>query len=475
MNVSYVTFSDILANRLDVAFYHNRFNFTSNVYSSFCLSELFYINPTVKYENLSDNDIISFVPMEVVDEQNGVIAERRSTTVSQTKGFTKFKENDLIWAKITPCMQNGKSAIAKNLINGYGCGSTEFYVLRPKNDNVLIEYIHFILRDRRILESAKNGFSGVAGQQRVSLSYLKSIQVPLPPKEIQQQIVDLYNNAVREKQAKEQEAKALLDSIDDYLLKELGIEMPENVSNERYFKVNVMDLIGRRLDPISYNAKSKSLQKMITNSSLLKTPLKEMIIQSVSGDWGIDETEIVDESYTKCLVIRSTEFDSQYNLNLDNSRIKYRNIKTDKLKKIDVQPNDLLIEKSGGSPDQPVGRIAVLTKDIVENFNKLCYSNFIHKIRVDNSKVIPEFVYFYLKTLYNIGFTESIQSQTNGIRNLIMNEYFRQNILLPDKHKQQEIVNMIVSIQSKAKQLQQEATEVLEKAQKIIEKIIINE
>ena len=197
---------DCLNNRLDVSFYRSRFNFTSKSFPSFQLSELLWVNPTVKYENLSDNDVIAFVPMEVVDEQNGTISEQRTTTIAKTKG----------------------------------CGSTEFYVLRPKTDNVLIEYIHFILRDKRVLESAKNSFGGSAGQQRVSSSYLKSIQIPLPPIEIQQQIVALYRHAVAEKQAKEQEANALLSGIDDYLLKELGIELPENVGNERYFEVGIV-------------------------------------------------------------------------------------------------------------------------------------------------------------------------------------------------------------------------------------------
>jgi restriction endonuclease S subunit len=131
-----------------------------------------------------------------------------------------------------------------------------------------------------------------------------------------------------------------------------------------------------------------------------------------------------------------------------------------------------LIEKSGGSPDQPVGRIAFLTKEIVES-NTLCYSNFIHKIRIDNSEVIPEYIYFYLKAMYNIGFTESMQSQTNGIRNLIMNEYFKQIILLPEKDKQKQIVNNIKTIQVKAKQLQEDATEGLEKAKREVERIIV--
>ena len=138
--------------------------------------------------------------------------------------------------------------------------------------------------------------------------------------------------------------------------------MPENAENERYFTVSIGDLIGGRLDPMSYNVKNMALQRMIQDSPFAKLQLKDLIIHSVAGDWGIDETEIVNGVYSKCLVIRSTEFDNKYNLNLDNSRVKFRNIKTEKLNKIDLQVEDLLIEKSGGSPDQPVGRIATLTK-----------------------------------------------------------------------------------------------------------------
>jgi type I restriction enzyme S subunit len=249
---------DYLNNRLDVSFYGDRFSFVSEIYPSFNLSELLYVNPSVKYDNLSETDTISFVPMEVVDEKNGIIAEQRSTVVAKTKGFTRFKENDLIWAKITPCMQNGKSAVARNLINGFGCGSTEFYVLRPKSDNILIEYIHFILRDKRVLESAKNSFGGSAGQQRVSSSYLKSLKIPLPPKEIQRQIVYLYNDALAVKQSKEQQANALLASIDDYLLQELGIELPQQ-ENERYFEVRVEDLTGGQLDVKSARFKTHKM------------------------------------------------------------------------------------------------------------------------------------------------------------------------------------------------------------------------
>ena len=207
-----IHFFDLLNKRMDVSFYRSRFDFMSKSFPFFHLSDLLWINPPVKYDNLSDNDAISFVPMEVVDEQYGKIAEQRITTVSKTKGFTKFKENELIWAKITPCMQNGKSAIARNLVNGYGCGSTEFYVLRPKTDNILIEYSHFILRDKRILESAKNSFGGSAGQQRVSSGYLKSIQIPFPPIEKQNEIAEQIQSIRTNVRQLMREARAVLEN-----------------------------------------------------------------------------------------------------------------------------------------------------------------------------------------------------------------------------------------------------------------------
>lgn len=462
--------SKSFGNRLDVSFYKERFDFFSKSYPLYELNQLLYVNPQVSFKGLSNDDEISFIPMEVIDEKNGVVSEYRTTTVANNVGFTKFEDNDLLWAKITPCMQNGKSAIARNLKNGVGCGSTEFYVLRPKLANVLIEYIHYILRDKRVLESAKNSFGGSAGQQRVSSSYLRSIKIPLPPIEVQQKIVDIYTIAQNEKQIKEQEAKALLDHIDVYLLERLNLSLPETHKRELSFNVNFSDIIGERLNPFSYNIKTLTLKKMIESSALDKKRLSEMILSSISGDWGIDENIETANDYTKCLVIRATEFDNKYNLNLDNSRVKYRKMKSEKLHKMYIQEGDILVEKSGGSPDQPVGRVALITKDIIDN-NTIGYSNFIHKIRLDNKQINPTYAYYYLSTMYRIGMTESMQSQTNGIRNLIMSIFLKQLVLLP--RNQSEIVKHINDIYIKAASIEKQADSLLKEAIEKVEKIIL--
>lgn len=163
--------------------------------------------------------------------------------------------------------------------------------------------------------------------------------------------------------------------------------------------------------------------------------------------------------------------DNKYNLNLDNSRKKYRQIKTDKLNKMDVCSGDILIEKSGGSPDQPVGRVAYITDDIIQNNNNIAYSNFIQKIRIDKTRANVEYVYYYLSTMYRIGITEAMQSQTNGIRNLQMNNYFQQYVLLPNNQK--DMAEHIQNIYSQAKSLENEAIDILGLAKNRIEKIIL--
>jgi len=112
----------------------------------------------------------------------------------------------------------------------------------------------------------------------------------------------------------------------------------------------------------------------------------------------------------------------------------------------------------------------------------LCYSNFIHKIRVDNKKINPEYLFCFLKMMHNIRLTEAMQSQTNGIRNLIMNSYLNQNIVIPifkngkiDIQKQTEIANRITAIREKAKKLQLEAFDTLETAKRDIEQMILGD
>ena len=203
--------STIIGQRLDVSFHTDKFEMLSTNYANEKLASLVSIDPAIRF-NIYDIDMpISFVPMECIDEEYGIISETRETTISQTRGYTKFEENDLLWAKITPCMQNGKSAIARNLKNGLGCGSTEYYVIRPKNKSILIDYIYVVLRHKELLKAAQSSFGGSAGQQRVSSQYLRSIKLPYPDISIQKEIVDTIYNMKNKAKRLQEEGYALLE------------------------------------------------------------------------------------------------------------------------------------------------------------------------------------------------------------------------------------------------------------------------
>lgn len=205
--------SEMIGNRLDVSFYKDRFEMVSGIYPNKRLSSIVDIDPTIRFTGLADDTPISFIPMECIDDTFGEVKEQRETTIAKTKGYTKFEENDLLWAKITPCMQNGKSAIARNLTNGVGCGSTEYYVVRPKTDDLIIDYVYLVLRHHAVLKAAQNSFGGSAGQQRVSSQYVKSIVIPHPPIDVQKSIIaTVIQKKERAKQLQSEGSKVLVEA-----------------------------------------------------------------------------------------------------------------------------------------------------------------------------------------------------------------------------------------------------------------------
>lgn len=152
------------------------------------LDNLVELNP--RHPDHSDlSTTVSFVPMPAVNAESGQIQSPGTRPLSDVwKGFTHFANGDVIFAKITPCMENGKIAVARNLANGLACGSTEFHVLRS-NGAVLPDYIWSYLRQSSFREDAEASMTGAVGQRRVPTSYLRESVLPLPPLAEQRRIV----------------------------------------------------------------------------------------------------------------------------------------------------------------------------------------------------------------------------------------------------------------------------------------------
>ena len=178
------------------------------------LGDIVKINPKRdKLIDIDDNKECTFVPMPSVSEITGVVENPLIEKYSKVKkGYTYFKENDVIFAKITPCMENGKSAIVTNLIDGIGFGSTEFHVIRC-NENVLNRFIYHLVRSKFFRDSASQHMTGAVGQRRVPKSFLEEYEIVLPTIEEQKEIVRILDKLL-EQESKIDELTKLEEQIE---------------------------------------------------------------------------------------------------------------------------------------------------------------------------------------------------------------------------------------------------------------------
>jgi type I restriction enzyme S subunit len=154
------------------------------------IATAYELNPRkVPKDALPEDAPVTFVPMPAVDADSGTISAPDEKPFAKVrKGYTSFLEDDVIVAKITPCMENGKAAIARGLTNGHGFGSTEFHVLRPTGATIP-DYVYHFVRQESFRNEAESRMRGAVGQKRVPPEFFEQVPFPLPPLAEQKRIV----------------------------------------------------------------------------------------------------------------------------------------------------------------------------------------------------------------------------------------------------------------------------------------------
>lgn len=176
------------------------------------LNDIAEINPS---KIKKDQDIISgFVPMSHAPTSyigNLGCEERLWGEIS--KSYTNFQNDDVILAKVTPCFENGKAAIVRNMPNGIGAGSSEFYVLRPRNRSISSRYIFALLKTREFMQEGAANMTGAVGLRRVPKAFVENFIVPLPSESEQKIIADKLDTLL----AQVDSTKARLEQIPQIL------------------------------------------------------------------------------------------------------------------------------------------------------------------------------------------------------------------------------------------------------------------
>lgn len=169
------------------------------------------LDPTIS-EFLSDNDIVSFAPMECLGEQT---LSPYETEYGKVKGkYTYFANEDIIMAKVTPCFENGNIAIAKNLKNNVGFGSSELFVFRTKS--VSSSFLMYTLYSEPFKSLAKSTMYGTGGLKRVSPNFILNYKIPLPPLKAQESIADYLDSKCSQIDKYITEKQNIIQKLDAY-------------------------------------------------------------------------------------------------------------------------------------------------------------------------------------------------------------------------------------------------------------------
>jgi restriction endonuclease S subunit len=294
-----------------------------------------------------------------------------------------------------------------------------------------------------------------ATNKHLNSENLGKVFIPILDIKIQNRCVDIFEEALDISKQKEIQAQELLASIDDYLLAELGITLPEkdNSLQNRIFTTQFSEVSGDRFDPnyrtkFSYLTKQKGNYELVPFGSLLMT----------SPQYGANEEAKDGNPKTDVRYIRITDIDELGNLKTEGWKTA-ENIE----ERYMLNKNDLLFARSGS-----VGR-CYIHKDIN---SQAIFAGYLIRFIVDTNLVNPDYIFYYCNSAIYKFWVDAIQRPAVQ-SNINSEEYKSLPIPRPSLEKQTEIANHIANIRSQAKQLQQEAQDILEQAKKEVEKIIL--
>lgn len=366
------------------------------------LGDVVEINPRKPsvLSELSGDHLVTFVPMAAVDEESGTIEKPEVRPYAEVKkGFTYFAEGDVIFAKITPCMQNGKAAIATGLKNRLGFGSTEFHVLRPIAGHILADWIWFFVRQPQFRREAVQHFRGSAGQQRVPESFLANYAIPVPSIDVQNRIVD----RIKDMMERVSQVKSLRESsLDDLEILEKAVfaDFVEANRSDPYPTVP----LGKVLSKVQYGTSQKS---------------------SATGN-GIP-------------ILRMGNIQ---NGSLDTGDLKFIELPDSERRKYRLSEGDILFNRTNSL--ELVGKAATfheLTGDWV-------FASYLVRLVVDRSQALPEYITAVINSRIGRDFVNRNASRAIGMVNINAKKIQGLSVPLPPVAVQQHLVEKLQTARS---------------------------
>ncbi|MEY2343105.1 restriction endonuclease subunit S [Acidithiobacillus sp. IBUN Pt1247-S3] len=408
------------------------------------IEEIADVNPRIDKASIPDDLPVSFVPMPAVGAADGSIHVEETRPAGEVKkGFTAFLEGDVLFAKITPCMENGKMAVVPKLVNGFGFGSTEFHVLRPKS-GMDAKYLYYYVSSQTFRGEAERNMTGAVGQRRVPTGYLKECKIPVAPLDQQKRIVaeiEKQFSRLDQAVASLQRVKANLKRYKAAVLK-AAVEgrLVETEATRARREGRSYETGAQLLDRIlqtrrtQWNGRGKYKEPAAPDT----TSLPELPEGWVWAN--VDQTALVISGLTKNPKRETLPNKLPYlrvanvyanELRLDD--IESIGVAESELEKLLLQHNDLLVVEGNGSPDQ-IGRVALWDGSIPN----CVHQNHIIKVRFGDS-FLPSFAMNWLLSPSGRNHIEQVSSSTSGLHTLSTGKVSRLPVPIPPVAEQHRI------------------------------------
>ena len=387
------------------------------------------INPRIDANELEPDSSVSFIPMDAVEDgATGGVSPSSRMLAEVRKGYTPFAEGDILWAKITPCMENGKSCIASGLVNGIGFGSTEFHVLRSRDPRLSQAFLWEFLNQETLRKVARYAFTGSAGHQRVPDTFLADLPFPLLASSDQERLVSQMAAARAERRAKQAEADALLAGLDSYLLATLGLTPPPK-DERKVFAIRLCNL-GKRVDPYSNQSRFRKLFEHILASKYRVATFKEIATRIFSGVTPLAKGDAYVPPPEGVRFIRSGEITADGEVTPTSDVHLSEAIHNGMMKRSQLESGDLLIAIVGAT----IGATGVFNRDEPANINQA-----IAAVRLAGDEISPEFACLYLHSSIGQALLDYFKRPV-ARANINLEEIGDIPLVIPPKDVQEKIV-----------------------------------
>ena len=377
--------------------------------------------PSTRLRRIAESDPdadVSFVPMSRVGEYGDLRLDQTRNVSDLDLGHSVFEDGDVIVAKITPCFENGKGALAAGLLNGVAIGTTELHVLRAL-PNLAARFLFYFTMSHAFRSAGEGAMYGAAGQKRVPSAFCKNAHIPLPPDEEQLAIADYLDGAtakidtlvVRQreliKRLREKSTSLILRSVTRGL--PAGAAVKVGLDPQAKLKDTGVDWLGD------------------VPEHWMVERLKWTVARIVAGVWGREANGSDD-----VVCVRVADFDRDRFCVVDEPPTLRAVDEAERIGRL-LRKGDLLIEKSGGGDKQLVGCVVLFDHD----FPAVC-SNFVARMQV-RSQHVPRFWCYVHAALYIGRLNYPAIKQTTGIQNLDTAGYLDTLVGIPPSEEQHAI------------------------------------